>query len=81
MIVLFGKKGKNDNHHHQVVGVVVVIVFLGFFSAGLPGRREIIMEIIKVLCRGALPPEPPVPPASRPATPVQADLSAGRWPA
>ena len=39
------------------------------------------MEIIKVLCRGALPPEPPVPPASRPATPVQADLSAGRWPA
>ena len=51
------------------------------FSAGLPGRREIIMEIIKVLCQGALPPEPPVPPASRPATPVQADLSAGRWPA
>ena len=38
------------------------------------------MEIIKVLCRGALPPETPVPPASRPATPVQAGLSAGRWP-
>ena len=42
-------------------------------SAGLPGRRpttrpEIIMKIIKVLCRGALPPEPPVAPASRPAT-------------
>ena len=35
------------------------------------------MEIIKVLCQGALPPEPPVPPASRPATPVQANLSAG----
>ena len=58
-----------------------VLENFGFFSAGLPGRREIIMEIIKVLCRGALPPEPPVPPASRPATPVQADLSAGRWPA
>ena len=47
------------------------------------------MEIIKVLCLGALPPDPPVPPASRPTTPVQADLSAGltagltagRWPA
>ena len=26
------------------------------------------MEIIKVLCRRALPLEPPVPPASRPAT-------------
>ena len=45
---------------------------MDFFPPASPaGARppgQIIMEIIKVLCRGALPPEPPVPPASRPAT-------------